>query len=364
MALIDRHIVRRLLSAYAFFVAALVVFFVVLHLVEYVDDFFDGGAKMGEVLRVYYPAYVPEIVRLTSPLAFFLACVYLTGRLAQSFQVMALQAAGVSLGRLIVPFLGVAVALTGALFYVGGYVVPRTQATILDYDGRYLNERGDETEEVSDIHRQNAPGSFLAVGYFDREAGTAFRVSLVRYAGQAMVERIEASTMTWQDSLARWRFEAPLVRRTRPDGSEARTQLTTLDTALNVLPRDLARTERDAEAMTIPEARAYIDSIERTGSGSIGAPRVAYAGKFSYPVAHLVLALIAVPLAVRRRRGGQTARFIAGLFIAFLYLATQRLVEPFGANLRIDPLVASWAPHALFFGFGVIMLWEARRQRG
>ena len=359
--LVDRHLVRRLLAAYAFFVGALIVVFVILHVVEYVDDFVDGGAALGEVFRVYYPASIPEIVRLTSPLALFLAAVYLTGRLAQSFQVMALGAAGVSLGRLMAPYLAVAVVLAGVLFGLGGYVVPRTQRVVLAYDAKYLAEDTGAEAEVTDLHRQNAPGSFLAVGLYDREANTGYRVTLVQYAGQVLTARVDAGQMTWQDSTGRWQFVGPLVRRYGPDGFETRSQPATLDTALNLLPRDLARTARDAEAMTLPETRAYLAAIARTGSGAIDAPRVAYYGRFTYPLAHVVLVLIAVPLAVRRRRGGQTARFAAGLFVAFLYLATQKLVEPYGANGRIAPLVASVAPHVPFLLLGLVLLWRARR---
>ena len=47
--------------------------------------------------------------------------------------------------------------------------------------------------------------------------------------------------------------------------------------------------------------------------------------------------------------------------MAFLYLAVQKLVEPYGANGRIDPLVASWAPHVPFLLLGLVLLFRARR---
>ena len=50
----DLHIVRRFISGYLLLIAGLIVFFVVLHYVEYIDDFMDRGASMRDVFLVYY----------------------------------------------------------------------------------------------------------------------------------------------------------------------------------------------------------------------------------------------------------------------------------------------------------------------
>jgi lipopolysaccharide export system permease protein len=360
MALIDRHIARRLVVLYVAFVAALILVFVTFDYVEHVDDMLDRGARQAEVFRVYYPNLVPEIVRLTSPLALFLACVFLTGRLAQSFQVMALQGAGVSLVRFLVPFLLVGALVTGVQFYVGGYLVPRTQRVVVPFAEKYLDQ-DDAFDAPQNVFRQNAPGGYLYADLYDRERRMAFGVSLVRYERQALAERVDALQMEWDTVRHRWRLTSPTVVRFTPDGRETRTALPTLDTALNVLPRDLASGARDTEAMTIPETRDYVAAVARTGSGAVDAPRVALYGRYTYPLAHVVLVLLGVPFAVRRQRGGQTVRIALALFVASLYLGVQRIAEPLGANGRLDPLTASVLPHVLFAAAALLALWQARR---
>lgn len=355
----DLHLLRRLIGGYVLFVFALIVFFVVLHYVEYVDDFMDRGAKLSEVFRVYYPAYIPEIVRLTSPLALFLAAVYVTNRLAQQFQIMALQAGGVSLYRLLLPYALTGLLATAGLFALGGYVVPHAQRIVLAFDQQYL--KSDEGPvEVSDLHRQNAPGSFLTVGFYDHAEGIGYRASLLRYDGVALQERIDASRIVWVDSAQAWQFE-DVTRRVFTGEAPRQTQIPVLDTVLNVLPANLAQSVRDVEGMTIPEAQTYLASLQRTGSGYVGTSLVAYYSKFSYPAAHLILALLALPLAAQRRRGGAAITFAIGLFIAFLYLATQKLIEPFGATGALSPLTAAWLPHAVFGAVTLVVLLAARK---
>lgn len=361
MTTFDWHIVRRLLTGFVFLVVALIAFFILLHYLEYVDDFMDRGATMTEIFTVYYPSYIPEIVRLISPLAIFLSCVYLTGKLAQELQLVALQTSGISLYRLLRPYLFVAVLLTGGMFWFNGWIVPQTNQTVLAFDQQYLKD-GAEPVDVSKIHRQNQPGAIVTVGYYDRTEHVAHRVSLQRFdAAHRLVERIDARKMVWVDSLAAWRLNFASVYAFAENGVEQRREVRDLDTTLSILPRDFARTERDVESMTLPAAAEYIDALQRSGAGGLGRTLVGFHAKLAYPLANLVLVLIGVPLAAVRRRGGQAVQIGLGLGIAFAYLAFQKIVEPFGYTGELAPALVAWLPHGVFFGVGLLMLLRARK---
>lgn len=360
MNTIDRHIIRRLFAGFFFFIGILIVFFIVLHYVEYIDDFMDRDATMRDVFLIYYPSYIPEIVKLTSPLAIFLSCVYLTGKLAQELQLIALQASGVSLYRLLWPYLVIGVLITGFMFWFNGWVVPHTNRTVLNFEQQYLKDSVGQTD-VSDIHRQNRPGQVVSVGHYDRTAQTAIRVSLQEFdQTDRLVSRIDATRMEWIDSLQVWRLRNATLRRFSNDGLVSHRNVNLLDTTLTVYPRDFARTERDVESMTIPAAQDFVDALQRSGADNIGRALVGYHVKFAYPFANLILVLIALPLASVRRRGGQAVQLTLGLLTAFVYLALQKLTEPFGYSGELSPIVTAWMPHVVFMGVAVVMLIRAR----
>lgn len=345
----------------------LVVFFVVLDYVEYIDDFMDRGATVKQVFGTYYLNYIPEIIKLTSPLALFLAAIYTMSRLSQSMQLTAMTMSGVSLYRLMLPLVYVAVLFTVGMLFFNGFVVPRSTGTVLDFQQRYFRDAPDDAE-TSEIYRQSGPGSVLAVGFFDPGLNQAFRVSLLDFESDTtdgvarpehLVRRLDAAQMTWNDTTQVWSIEAPVLRSFYSGGSESLDTLANFDTSLAVLPRDIARTESDAERLTITEADDYVESLRRAGASRLGRPLVDFHAKLAYPLANLILVLMGIPLAARRRRGGQAIQFALGLFVAFVYLAVQKIAEPFGYAEAILPAVAAWLPHAVFLLLALVLLVRA-----
>lgn len=360
MTTFDRHIMKRFIMGYLVLTVALIVFFVVLHYVEFVDDFMDRGATLRQVFLTYYPAYIPEIVKLTSPLATFIACVHLTGRLAQSLQLSAMQTSGVSLYRLMVPYIVVGIIITGGVFAFNGWVVPKSNQIVLEFEQQYLRD-GPRQLDISDIHRQNSPRSVIVVGYYDKNTDIGHRATLEEFDGNQLISRIDADRLEWRDEIDMWRLRNVVMREFDEDGHERRSTYAQIDTTLNVFPRDFARTERDVESMTIPAAGEYVESLQRSGADHLGRTMVNYFSKFSYPFANLILVILGVPLAAVRRRGGQAIQLGLGLLFAFCYLAVMKVIEPFGYSEMLSPVITAWFPHVLFAVVAIIVLMRTRK---
>ncbi|MEL6615736.1 MAG: LptF/LptG family permease, partial [Bacteroidota bacterium] len=362
----DRFVLVRFLAATSLLMVLLVITFVVLDYVEFVDDFLDRGATQADVFGTYYLHYIPEMIRLVSPLAVFLGAIYTTARLAQSMQLAALRSAGVSVWRFARPFLLVGVVLTVALFGFNGWIVPRANVVVHAFQNEYYREAPEE-RSGSEIVRQLAPDAVLSVGYLDAEDARAFRVTALRLdtaSGGVPVglrQRLDAPEMEWVDSLQTWRLRTVSIRSFSPEGRETVRTQAQLDTTFALLPRDLAQSERDAERMTLPEAASYVESLERSGVRELGRPTVSLHGRLGYPLANLILIALAVPLASRRRKGGQAAQLALGLGVAFVYLAMQKTFEPLGYVGDVPPVLAAWIPHSVFAVLAVVAIVRAHR---
>ncbi|MGK7369696.1 MAG: LptF/LptG family permease, partial [Candidatus Halalkalibacterium sp. M3_1C_030] len=163
---IDRYIFVRLFTITVFVLGVLIFIFLVIDFSNNSDDFTDRGATFVEIFGVYYLNYIPEIIRLVIPVAIFVACLYLTGQMADRLEITALKAAGVSLYRLIVPYLLFGFIMLGVISYLDGFIIPDANSKRIAFENRYLK---DKTEKVdrNQIYRQESANTIFEIRTFD-----------------------------------------------------------------------------------------------------------------------------------------------------------------------------------------------------
>src|SRR6185503_5055041 len=105
----------------------------------------------GDILE-YYLARSPEFLVFVLPMALLLALLYTLTNHSRHHEIAAMRAAGVSLWRLCVPYLGVGLASSLCLFALNEFCVPKAS----DRAERIFNSR------VQKIKKGNLPTSGLA----------------------------------------------------------------------------------------------------------------------------------------------------------------------------------------------------------
>ena len=355
----DRYIFFRLAGITAVVLLMLIFIFIMIDFSENSDNFADNGAEMSEIINNYYLNFIPEMTRLVLPVAVFVACLFLTGQLSDRLEITALKAAGVSLYRLIVPYMVFSVICALSISLLDAFVIPRSNAERINFEERYLQNKTERIDQ-SDIYRQPSPNTKLQVNYFDKKQQIAYRVRIIEFDDEKITSTTTANRMVWVDSTQSWRLEN-LTELVFTDKGYKQNRILRKDTVLNTLPRDLARTTSDVYQLTYPEAIDYIASIERSGAGGIEIPKVQFFGRLAYPFSIIVVNIVGFAFASVRRRGGKGAYLAAGLTISFLYLAFMKIIEPFGYYGALSPELAATLPHIFFFIVGIGLLIEAKK---
>jgi len=356
---LDRYIFLRLLTITLFVIMVLVFIFIMIHFSENSDDYADKGAEMAEIWGDYYLNYIPEMTRLILPVAVFTACLFLTGQLSERLEITALKAAGVSLYRLIVPYLLFGLFCAGTISYLDSEIIPTSNKAKIAFEKRYL-KKSSESIDKNDIYRQLSETSILRVNYFDDSKNIAYRVNLTDSDSAHVQKTISANQMTWLDEEKKWRLSNVKVREFTSLGY-TETDIAEIDTTFSVFPEDLSRSTSDIYQLTYKEAINYIDSIERSGAGNINMPKVQFFGRLVYPLSIIIVIIIGFSVASVRRRGGKGVYLAAGLAISFLYLAFMKIAEPFGYYGAISPELAASIAHICFFIVGVSLLISAKK---
>ena len=124
MKTLDWYILKKFLTAYLFVVAMILIVVVMINITDQNENFIRHQLSVGEIAG-YYLDYVPYIASLISPITVFIAVVFITAQLAQHTEIIALLSSGVSIFRIMVPYL-IGAFLIGALsFYFAGLGNPQ-----------------------------------------------------------------------------------------------------------------------------------------------------------------------------------------------------------------------------------------------
>src|SRR5699024_4951276 len=333
--------------------------FIVFDFSENSEYFADNGATVKQIFGIYYLNYIPEIIRLIIPVAMFVACLYVTGQMAERLEIIALKAAGVSLYRLLVPYLVVAFILTAAVSYMDGFLIPEANVKRMAFEAEYLEGNSDDIDQ-NRLFRQESDNTIYEIGYFNSNKNIGYRIDITNFAGDSISQTAYAERMIWQDNKHNWKLVG-IDRRIFTPGGYHHIYIDSTDTTLNILPQDLARTTSDIYQLTYPEAIAYIHSMERSGAGNVEMPKVQLYGRYAYPFSIIVVTIVGFALASERRKGGKGFYIAAGLVVSFLYLVMMKVIEPFGSTGVIPPIVAAILPHFLFLALGLGVLFNARK---
>lgn len=78
--------------------------------------------------------------------------------------------------------------------------------------------------------------------------------------------------------------------------------------------------------------------------------------RFTFPVASLVFAILAVPLGIQNRRSGKSGGFTISIAIILTYYVLMSVVRTFAERGVVPPVVALWVPNLVFLAVGLYFL--------
>lgn len=356
---LDRFIFKRLFAITSFVLLALICIYILIDFSENSDQFADRGATLKDIWGSYYLNYIPEMIRLVSPLAVFVACLMLTGQMTERLEIIAIKASGVSLYRLLMPFALFGLFVAGTVSFLDAKIIPTSNAERMEFESRYLGGSGDRIDRGG-IYRQSADDTIVHFSFFDANSNSGTRATIVTFENDEIKSVATVDRIRWIDSLSTWRTNQYTERVYTDSGYRVR-DTTNVIIDLNLYPRDLSRRSSDIYQLTYADAFQYIESIERIGAGGVSLPLTHLYSRIAYPISILVVSLIGFAIATERRKSGKGFYIAAGLAVSFVYLVFMKVLEPIGAAGSISPQMAAFLPHILFLAVGIVMLFLAKK---
>ncbi len=348
MKILDRYIIRQFITTTLFALVAVLLVFVVIDAMEKLDDFLDHQAGL-TIILLYYLYFIPEIIKLIMPVAMLLGSLFVTARLSTQNEITSMKSNGISLWRMMVPYLLVAFVTTGVLVYFNGWVVPSANSKKFAIERNYLHKDVINASGAN-IFVQDSPTRILSIGYFDDSRNVATRVSIQDFDAADpthLVERTDVLSMEWDSTAHQWILHGG-TRRWFSDSQEHMEDIGTRPAgAMHFDPEELRKKQEKPDEMDYYSLKKFIEAQRRAGQ-DVAEWMVDFYGKISYPFAAVIVVLFGVPFSSVKRRGGTGVQLGISLLICFIYLIVMKVSQVFGYNGDINPLLTAWAANIAF----------------
>ncbi|NTU53108.1 MAG: YjgP/YjgQ family permease [Chlorobiaceae bacterium] len=352
MTIIDRYIAREFLFTFLFSLLSFAALFILINLIENLDRFMDRKIDTGRII-IYYLSGLPDTFLLTSPLSVLLASLFVTGKLSMQSELPALKSAGVSLGRLMKPFLAVTLLITSFNLINSCFIAPKTYDWSKGFEKRYL--KGKQENDEGALHIRESENRILTIAQIAPDRMSASMASLETFEKSRLVSRIDADSVRILPRQKQWLFFRSRTR-TFTEGNEQFVFNPGTDTLKLSLARNTFRMlDTDPDEMNLVQHYDFIRQKKQSGLPGLERAEVRLHTKIALPLASTIIVMIGVPLSTRKKRSGLALEAALSLLVGMLYLGMLKTIGGLGHNGLIDPVLAAWLPNITFLMAGAVL---------
>jgi LPS export ABC transporter permease LptG/LPS export ABC transporter permease LptF len=360
--ILDRYVIRQLLMPFGIGLLVFTFLFIIPELMRYAEDYIAKGAPMSAVAQVFV-ALLPMALGLTIPMSLLMALLVAFGRLSADREFVALQACGVSTGRLLRPVGLVSLLCCAATSYVLLVSVPASNQRFREITFNIIASLAEGEVKPRtfydripniDLYVREIPqsGGWDGVFMSDNRSGEGSTVFLAKH-GRIVIDRAKRTVEVILDEGTRHSVDTA----GNYDVYSFNQML------LNLSPETMFPTggpPKGDREMSIAELRARADEIRAQGQFPHNQLFEIHK-KFSIPAACLVFGLIGLALGATNRRDGKLASFVIGVAIVFVYYILLWLGQALTKGQMLAPWLAAWLPNIVLGVAGILLFkWRAR----
>ncbi|MBC7980468.1 MAG: LptF/LptG family permease [Armatimonadetes bacterium] len=364
MRLFDRYISRQILLGTVYAIAVLSLALVMGNLFKQARPLLvEQHAPLGLVLR-FVINVLPFSLMFTIPWGFLSAVLLVFGRMSSDNEITSFRVAGISLGRLSAPVFVIGAIFSALCLWINVNVVPLAKASLTEMiyeqvkrDPRSLLDPG--------IVQSKFKNQKVFVEERDGDSLNGFHLYQISSADSGGRTRAEAYVHAGKVSLVvdeekkqlRLKLQNAFIETKQEDGGgemafaqEAEPWLFDFGTSQTKKVRSSAMTNR--EIIRHLKENPKLDEKKQV------AFRAEITKRYSFSMACLSFACVAVPLGMKSRRRDTSGGLIISLLIGTAYFLFTVLAEQFKTDAAATMIL--WAPNVLCVVLGLILFRKAR----
>lgn len=351
MKRLDRLILRELLAPWTFGIGLFTAILLAAGPLNRITGFLASGASpviVGKLVMLYMPALLVKTFAMSILLAGLLGF----GRLSSDSEIVAMQAGGASIPRIVAPVIALSLAISIVTFWFNDAVVPQAARTAVLL-GEELIKKGKVggSAQSKPIVQKGKLVAMINARNVDLATQTMQGVSIVVYDKDEHETTVMLAPEAQFKGLDDWRINGQLKIIPLADPRE----VTTLHggawpVGVPKPPGTLAALfakDDDYDSYTIRELRAKIAQMKTDQDkkdSDIRDFEYGYYNKFSVALAALIFGTLGAALGIRNHRTGTASGFALAVGIIFGYVLLANFMNVWARSGFLPPWAASFAP--------------------
>jgi lipopolysaccharide export system permease protein len=309
----------------------------------------EGRGTLGLVgsFLWFHACFAPVLFVTVAPFVTVIGTMFGLVRLLAANEIVPMLFVGRSMYRILRPAVVIALLIAAAMAATWEFVIPNLAATLRRTRATLAGTEGGVVLDQLILRVPGRADRILAAYRYDHARMRLESVHVLdRGADPQDTALITATAADWNPERRVWELTDGVERR-----GNALEPVATVDLA-GIDPELLVRSEKEARQTA---ELSYSDLLElralRPGRADFA---IAFHHHLTFPLANLLLLLLALPFAISFERGSKIGRILVAILICAGYFVSTLICQSLGQR-ELDPLTAAWAPTVLFGSFGIVL---------
>jgi len=312
------------------------------------------------VLLKYYYLSLPIIFVQVTPIVILLATVYVFSDMNKHNEITAMKSSGVSIAKIVRPFLLVGFFASLFVMLINEMVVPQATINSTKMRQAYIERIKGSPEKNTVLNDVAIYGEGNKL-YYVKEFNVAKRqlneiIILDHDAANDLTSKIVAKSGRWENH--NWVFYNCIVYHLRRNGELLGKPLIYPKKVMDIkeTPKDFYQSQFRTELMNFSQLLEYVKKFYRVDKKIARRLAVDLYNKTSFPFTSFIVVLLGVSFGLTSRHGGAMWGIGVCIALGFSYYAVMAITLALGKGGWIPPLLAAWGANLLFLGAGIVLL--------
>ena len=347
MKILDKYLTKSFLATIVFALLAFTLVFLIIDIMENLDDFIDQNVA-GYIIAYYYLVFTPDIIKLMIPVAVLFSALFTVGKASNLSELTAIKAGGVSIYRLMAPFIVTTLFICFVAIIFSGYIVPIANKAKINIQREYLKKGF--SNAASNIFFQDSPTRLVSISFFDENKEVAHRVSIQNFDPNdptKIISRTDTPTMAYDSLNHYWKALNGTIRTFGYNKENVSSFQDKILADLNFRPNELIEKQQKPEEMNLGQLKKLIRTQEMVGTDPTRA-QIEYYSRFSFSMASLIVVFFGLTISSNRRGSSLGSQIGINILATFIYLVFMKVSNAFGKNGSMNPMLTAWFANFLF----------------